>query len=49
MFSAAMVSSYFKEMLLRKEHNDQRCTLFYTYQPPPLKIGSPPPGMEGNW
>ena len=33
MFSAAMVSSYFKEMLLRKERNDPRCTLFCTYHP----------------
>ena len=34
MFSAAMVSSYFKEMRLRRERNDPRCTLFYTYAPP---------------
>ena len=32
MFAAAMVSSYFREMRLRRERNDPRCTLFYTYQ-----------------
>ena len=45
MFAAAMVSSYFREMRLRRERNDPRCTLHYTvytYQPPALKIGSPP-------
>ena len=42
MFAAAMVSSYFREMRLRRERNDPRCTLFYTYQPAALKIGSPP-------
>ena len=36
MFLAAMVSSYFREMQLRKERNDPRCTLLYTYHPPPL-------------
>ena len=30
MFAAAMVSSYFREMRLRAERNDPRCTLFYT-------------------
>ena len=39
MFAAAMVSSYFREMRLRRERNDPRCTLFYTYQPAPLKKG----------
>ena len=33
MFAAAMVSSYFREMRLRTERNDPRCTLFYTYNP----------------
>ena len=41
MFAAVMVSSYFREMRLRRERNDPRCTLFYTYQPATLKIGSP--------
>ena len=42
MFAAAMVSSYFREMRLRAERNDPRCTLFYTYQQPAaLKNGSP--------
>ena len=31
MFIAAMVSSYFQETRLRRERNDPRCTLFYTY------------------
>ena len=30
MFAAAMVSSYFRELRLRRERNDPRCTLFYT-------------------
>ena len=33
MFLAAMVSSYLRELQLRKERNDPRCTLFYTYHP----------------
>ena len=41
MFAAAMVSSYFREMRLRTERDDPRCTLFYTYRPAPLKKGSP--------
>ena len=41
MFAAAMVSSYFREMRLRTERNDPRCTLFYTYQPAALKTSIP--------
>ena len=52
MFAAAMVSSYFREMRLprRTERNDPRCTLFYTYQPAPLKNGSfsLPSGHHGS-
>ena len=38
-----MVSSYFREMRLRTERNDPRCTLFYTYQPAALKLSVKPP------
>ena len=38
MFLAAMLSSYLRELQLRKERNDPRCTLFYTSH---LKNGSP--------
>ena len=39
MFAAEMLFSYFREMRLRRERNDPRCTLFYTYHGRPVKIG----------
>ena len=46
MFLAAMLSSYLRELQLRKERNDPRCTLFYTYQPPPQPHA--PQGLHGR-
>lgn len=34
LFGAVMVTSYMREMKLREQRNDPRCTLLYTYVPP---------------
>ena len=47
MFAAAMESTYFREMQLRRESNDPRCTLFYTYQPPPVAFAAGCGGCGG--
>ena len=51
MFAAVMVSSYFREMRLRTERNDPRCTLFYTYQPVALKnhLKAPSASQRSNF
>ena len=38
-YSCLVLRILFREMWLRTERNDPRCTLFYTYQPAALQNG----------
>ena len=38
-YSCLVLRILFREMWLRAERNDPRCTLFYTYRPAALKNG----------